>query len=81
VLLAVLVAYGGSYWYFTRQWVNVESGFAGQAVLYTSDDGDLTRADWMQHSVLSVVFAPLNWLDHQVLGSPRPPRCILFELS
>jgi hypothetical protein len=81
VLLTLLFAYITSYWYFSRQWLVVDSIIGTESVLYTSNDGDLTPNDWMQHSVLSILYAPLNWLDHQVLGTPHPPRCVMFDLS
>ena len=81
VLFAISVAYVGSYLYFSRQWMDADSILGTESVLYTSNDGDLTPNDWMHHSVLSIVYAPPNWLDHHVLGTPHPPRCVMFDLS
>jgi hypothetical protein len=81
VVFTLSVAYVTSYWHFTRQWLDADSILGTESVLYTSNDGDLTLNDWMRHSVLSILYAPLNWLDHQVLGTPHPPRCVLFDLS
>ena len=81
VVFTLMVAYVTSYGHFSRQWLDADSILGTESVLYTSNDGDLTPNDWMQHSVLSILYAPLNWLDHQVLGTPRPPICVLFDLS
>lgn len=81
-VVVFLLIYVGSYYYLSRRGLaETEASMGLKSVFYARIDGGITNANLVQHSVLAWVFAPLNWVDHQLFGTPGPPSCILTELS
>jgi hypothetical protein len=81
-VVVFLLIYVGSYYHLSpRGLAETEAAMGVEGVFYARIDGGITTADLVQHQLLAWVFAPLNWLDHQLFDTPEPPLCIPTELS
>ena len=81
VLAGLVLAYLGSYYRLSRRGLReaAEHGLAG--FLYVPYQEAAEHEDLSRHHVLMTWYAPLNWLDHSLLGTPRPTICIIWRLS
>lgn len=81
VLFFLLLSYVCTYCYLSRRGLAQAATDGWDSFVYVEIDERFTSADAARHYLLARVFAPLNWLDHQLFGTPGPVKCILTELA
>src|SRR5438874_8539220 len=77
VLLPLLLAYVGSYWYLSRRGIREAKTYNMFGFLYVS----MKEGDFSQHERLARFYAPANWVDRTFFHGEGPMLCILSGLS
>jgi hypothetical protein len=81
-LLFLLISfYIGSYYCLSRRGMSEASEYRMCGFLYMPFDEVVATEDLSRHRFLSVVYAPLNWIDRQFFGGDDPVTDITFRLS
>lgn len=78
---ALAFSYVGSYYRLSRRGMREAGEYGLSGFLYVPFRQAAATEDLSRHLVLSVVYAPLNWLDRRLYGTPGPVICIMWRLS
>jgi hypothetical protein len=81
VLLPLLLAYVGSYYYLSRRGIREAEKMHFHGFLYVPMEEVLETEDLSQHYKLATFYSPLNWMDQTFFGGQKPVQSILFRLS
>jgi hypothetical protein len=74
---AVLTAYFVSYYRLSRRGMREAAEFGIPGFLYVPAGDAAENKGLLMHSTFMVLYAPLNWLDHKLFGSPGPIICFM----
>ena len=79
--LSLAMAYVGSYYHFSRRGMREASVISLPGFLYISlEEVAASRGDLTRHHWLATFCSPVNWIDHQLLGSERPTRNVHWPI-
>jgi hypothetical protein len=74
---ALLIAYFVSYYRLSRRRMREAAEFGIAGFLYVPVEDVAESKGLLMHSTLMVLYAPANWLDHKLLGTPGPTICLM----
>ncbi|WP_406694914.1 hypothetical protein V5E97_28115 [Singulisphaera sp. Ch08] len=74
---ALLFAYVGSYYRLSRKSISEGVDYGLSGIVYVPLREDLSGEHLARHFFLCNVYAPLNWLDQRIFGTPPPMNCFL----
>ena len=77
IALIVAILYVGSYYSLSRRGMREAPVYGICGFLYVSFDEANRARDLSRHYWLSILFAPINWLDHLISGADGPTMCLL----
>ncbi len=80
-LTALVLSYFGSYYRLSRRGMHEAAELKLAGFLYVPFKEAAEREDLTRHYALMALYAPLNWLDRAVFGTPGPTTCIMRRLS
>ena len=78
---AVVMSYVGSYHRLSRRGMREAAQYGIPGFLYVRFAEAAEHEDLSRHYTLMTFYAPLNWLDRILLGTPGPTICIMWRLS
>jgi hypothetical protein len=81
VLAAFVLAYLGSYYRLSRRGLREAAEYGLAGFLYVPYQEAAEHEDLSRHYVLMTWYAPLNWLDRSLFGSPGATICIIWRPS
>lgn len=81
VFTSALAFYVGSYYYLSRRGMAEAASYGMAGFLYVPASDVLATEDLSEHCYRCRIYAPLNWLDHNLLGGPSPVQGIIFRLQ
>lgn len=80
-LLIWAISYFSTYVILRNRGIREMRQYSSEGILYDSVECVTRTHDLRLHYFWCHVFAPLNYLDQQLLGGPGPIRGILFDIS
>jgi hypothetical protein len=80
-VVAVLLAYIGSYYRLSRRGFAEAQDFGLAGFLYVPYQEAAKTEDLSRHHQLAKLYAPLNWLDQLVFGGDGPTQGVTWRLS
>jgi hypothetical protein len=77
VFAALVFSYVGSYYRLSRRGMREATEYGMPDFLYVPAEEAAENEGLQRHTALILWYAPLNWLDRKLLGSPGPTTCFL----
>jgi hypothetical protein len=78
---ALVLSYLSSYYRLLRRGVREAALYGIPGILYVPFEEAGEHEDLSRHCALMTWYAPLNWLDRTLLGTPSPTICLMWRLS
>jgi len=79
VVFGLLFAYAGSYYRLSRRGMRDAEEFGLAGILYVAFYEAAATHDLTRHHYLAIFFAPANWIDQSLFGTPGPTLSITWS--